>query len=158
MIAGHFAIADITKLTCFQSENLWYLNLAAMGPDIIDKIVSALFGAPSRGIFHSLLVFVSIIALALPLGFWAGLEANTVLAGLFLWGSHLLCDFLEPRVLFWPFLGRLEPSPKINMIDKLKLFYIDRIFPEQFWLDIFFVVVLWTILISKFIMFYSAQH
>jgi hypothetical protein len=152
MIAGHFAIADITKLTCFQSENLWYLNLAALGPDIFDKIVSALFGAPSRGIFHSLPVFVSIIALALLLRPWVGLEAGTISAGLFLWGSHLFSDFLEPRVLFWPFLGPLGSSPKFNIMDKLRSFYIDRIFPGQFWLDIFFVVSLWVIVISKFVM------
>ena len=152
MIAGHFAIADITKLTFFQSENLWYLNLSAMGPDIFDKIACTLFGTPSRGVFHSLLVFVSIVALALLLWICLGLDASALLAGLFLWASHLLSDFVEPRVLFWPFLGPLESSPKFHVVDKLRFFYLDRVFPGQFWLEVFCIGLLYAIIILQFVM------
>ncbi len=152
MIAGHFAIADITKLTFFQSENLWYLNLSAMGPDIFDKIACTLFGTPSRGVFHSLLVFVSIVASALLLRLCMGLDTGALLAGLFLWGSHLVGDFVEPRVLFWPFLGPIEPTPKFHIIDKLRFFYVDRLFPCQFWLEVFCVALLYAIIILQFVM------
>jgi membrane-bound metal-dependent hydrolase YbcI (DUF457 family) len=149
MILGHFAVAGIAKQTRFKNENLIFLTLAAIGPDLFDKPANILFGMPGRGMSHSLTMFAVLIAIS-----WVVLtvykqDSRLLVAGMVMWGSHLLGDFLQFQILLWPFLGSLEPGPKFNLLEKLRFFYIDQLYPEQFWSEILCVSALLSIFLFR---------
>ncbi len=153
MIIGHLAIAGIAKQTWFERENILFLSVAAFGPDLIDKPANMLFGLPGRGMSHSLTFFFAVIAIAFLLKTWLKFSPRTLVAGIVMWGTHLVGDFLELQVLFWPFGGQLEPASKFHIVEKLWQFYIDRLYFTQFWLEIacvttFFVLLLLRLFIS----------
>ncbi len=149
MIIGHLAIAGIAKQTWFERENLLFLSVAAFGPDLIDKPANILFGLPGRGISHSLIFFFAVIAIACLLRTWLKFSSRTLVAGILLWGTHLVGDFLELQVLFWPFGGHWEPSSKFHIVEKLWQFYVDRLYFAQFWMEIACVTALFALLLSR---------
>lgn len=131
MIFGHLALVGIAKLTAFRQENLAIMTLASFGPDILDKPANIFLGLPGRGISHSLLAFG---VLALLAGFyWLRVNRHPRLFGAasLLWGSHLMGDFVEPNVLFWPLAGPLYAKSKFHFSEKLFAFYIDLQHPHQ---------------------------
>lgn len=148
MIIGHFAVAGIGKRIWFKEQSLVFLTLAALGPDIFDKPAKIFFGMPGRGMSHSLLFFVILIAVSWILVKALKQDFRLVAAGTVMWGSHLLGDFLEFQILLWPFLGSLDPGPKFNLLEKLRFFYIDCRYPEQFWAEILCVTVGSLIIVS----------
>ena len=66
-----------------------------------------------------------------------------------MWGTHIIGDFLEPHILFWPFLGQWEPSSRFHFFQKLWQFYVDRLYLAQFWMEIACVTILVALLLSK---------
>ncbi|MGA8833838.1 MAG: metal-dependent hydrolase, partial [Desulfomonilaceae bacterium] len=110
MILGHLAIAGIAKLTRFRRESLLFLSLASLGPDLVDKTANMLFGMPGRGMSHSLIFFVGVIFICGLIWRSFKLNTDTLTAGVLMWGSHLVGDFVQLQVLFWPFLSPLEPG------------------------------------------------
>lgn len=150
MIIGHLAVVGIAKLTCFGRENLAVLAVASFGPDILDKPANILLGMPGRGISHSLFVFAIVCILACI--YWLKMTKNPRLlcAAIILWGSHLAGDFLQWRVLLWPFWGSLEPGPKFLFAEKLTSYYVEFRYPHQLWFEIICITVLLCIVFSKF--------
>jgi hypothetical protein len=71
-------------------------------------------------------------------------------AAIILWVSHLAGDFLQWRVLLWPFWGSLEPGPKFHFAEKLTSYYVEFRYPYQLWFEIICITVLLCIVFSKF--------
>ena len=132
MIIGHLAIAGIAKLTWFERANLLFLSMASYGPDLIDKPLSMLFGLSVHGMSHSLIFFVVVVAIACILRRWLKFSFRILVAGTVMWGTHLLGDFVPLQVLLWPFWGQSEPSSKFHIIEKMSLFYGDRLYLGNF--------------------------
>ncbi|MGC8604523.1 MAG: metal-dependent hydrolase [Desulfomonilaceae bacterium] len=149
MILGHLAIAGIAKTTRFHRESLFFLTLASLGPDLVDKSANMLLGTPGRGISHSLIFFAFVIFICWIAQKSLTVDTETITSGLLMWASHLLGDFVEVQVLFWPFLGPLEPGPKFRLTEKLRIFYLDRAYPDQFWLEMFCITALVILLLSR---------
>ncbi|MHB8202960.1 MAG: metal-dependent hydrolase [Desulfomonilaceae bacterium] len=149
MIFGHLAIAGIAKLTRFRRESLLFLSLASLGPDLADKTANMLFGMPGRGMSHSLIFFAGVIFICGLIWRSFKLNTDTLTAGVLMWGSHLIGDFVQFQVLFWPFLGPLEPGTKFQMAEKVRLFYFDQLYPDQFWMEMFCITALVTLLLSR---------
>jgi|WetSurMetagenome_2_1015567.scaffolds.fasta_scaffold962915_1 hypothetical protein len=158
MIIGHLAIACIAKQTWFEKENLLLLSLAAFGPDLVDKPANMLLGLPGRGISHSLIFFFAMIAIAFLLRTWLKFSSRTLIAGIAMWGTHLVGDFLQLQVLFWPFGGHWEPSSKFHVVEKLLHFYVDRLYFAQFWMEMACVVTLFALLLSRLFLPPSPQQ
>jgi len=136
MILGHAALAVIAKQTYFSRENVLFLVAASLFPDILDKPMSLFFSLPGRGVGHSLAAFAAIAGIAWVLAPRLRLSAGILISGAVMWLTHLASDFTKPQVLFWPLLGSLEPSPRFDVWEKIYQFYVARIYPEQFWLDV----------------------
>jgi hypothetical protein len=149
MIIGHLAIAGIVKQTWFKRENLLFLCFAAFGPDLVDKPLNMVFGLSGRGAGHSLLFYLSMILISCFLGKWLKFSSQTLYAGIVMWGTHIVCDFLEPQVLFWPLLGQWEPGPNLHLFQKLWRFYIQRSYFAQFWMEISCISALIALLLFK---------
>jgi hypothetical protein len=149
MIIGHLAIAGIAKQTYFEKENFLFMSIAVFGPDFIDKPLHLLFRLPVHGVGHSLLFFTAVILIAWFSRTWLKFNSQTSVAGIVMWGTHLVGDFLKPQVLFWPFEGQWIASSKFHNIEGLWEFYVDRLFFAQFWLEIACVMILATLLLSK---------
>ncbi|MGC8659645.1 MAG: metal-dependent hydrolase [Desulfomonilaceae bacterium] len=149
MILGHIAIAGIAKITRFREENLLFLALASLGPDLVDKTANIFLGMPGRGMSHSLLFFASLIATCLIVWKKFDLKPDTLLAGVVMWASHIIGDFPQSEVLLWPFVGPLEPGSKFHLVEKLNHFYVDRLYPDQFWLEVFCIMTFFVLLVLK---------
>lgn len=148
MIIGHLAVAGIAKKTWFESESLLLMSLAALGPDLIDKPAHLIFGFPGRGVSHSLAFFLVLILLALLSRSLIGYSKKTMIAGLSMWGTHLVGDFLEFHILLWPFGGQAAPGSRFNLMEKFWQFYIERYYFAQFWLEVTSIVILAALLLS----------
>ncbi len=158
MIIGHLAIAGIAKHTWFEKENLIFLSLTAFGPDLIDKPASMILGLPGRGVSHSLIFFFTMIAIACLLRTWLRFSSRTLIAGIAMWGTHLVGDFLQLQVLFWPFGGHWEPSSKFHVVEKLLHFYVDRLYFAQFWMEVACVATLLALLLPRLFLPTSPQQ
>ncbi len=142
MILGHIAVAAIAKETFFAERNFSFLLLASFIPDIIDKTGYMLLGLPGRGIGHSLLVFVFGAVTVLIVAPRFRLPKGLVSAGLLMWFVHLLGDFPRMSVFLWPlYPAAPEPYPQFDLFQKLHQFYVARLWPEQFWLEMFCIAV-----------------
>jgi hypothetical protein len=140
MILGHVALAGIAKRVRWERESLLFLATAALFPDFLDKPLNMLFLLPGRGIGHSLVVFLAVATTAWFLAPKIKIAQSTIVAGMVLWVTHLAGDLVAWKVLFWPFLGPLDPTPQFHFWEKICQFYVDRLYPEQFWLDMGCVV------------------
>jgi hypothetical protein len=139
MIFGHLAVAALAKRRLL-GESFLFLMLASFGPDLLDKTAQALLGFPSRGLGHSLLVWVAITGSAWCFCRRFNYTLRLLYLGSALWLIHLATDLVEPKVLLWPWLGPLPESPSYSLIEKLYLFYILRSHQIQFYLDVSFIV------------------
>jgi membrane-bound metal-dependent hydrolase YbcI (DUF457 family) len=140
MILGHVALAGVAKRTCSERESFVFLAACALFPDFLDKPLSMFFSMPGRGVGHSLIVFLSVAATAWILGPKLKVARSAVFSGLALWLTHLAGDLVAWKVLFWPFLGPLDPATPFHFWEKIYQFYVARLYPEQFWLDVACVV------------------
>jgi membrane-bound metal-dependent hydrolase YbcI (DUF457 family) len=150
MLLGHIAVASIANQTVFQQRSFVFLVVCSFIPDIIDKPAQLLFGLPGRGIGHSLVVFLcgALLLLIVSRGF--KLPRGLILAGICMWFAHLAGDFLEWHVLLWPFYKvPIEPYPRFDLAEKLYQFYIARMWPEQFWLEMICITVALLLLVLK---------
>lgn len=150
MIVGHLAIANLAKQTVFHKHNFVFLVTASMAPDILDKPATILFGYSGRGIGHSLIVFVFAAALAWLLAPKLKVGKDLVVAAIVMWASHLMGDFLEWRILLWPFLsGQPKYGPKFNVWEKAYDFYVSRLYPEQLWFEIVCITATFTLVVLQ---------
>lgn len=162
MILGHLAIAVVGKQTVFQRTNLGFLAVAALLPDILDKPANFLLGLPGRGAGHTLIVFAAATCLAWLLSPSLRRNPYLLLSGMVMWGAHLAGDFVQWRLLLWPFSGALEPTPPASLAasihslptaaqlttnlwvaswDRLYQFYVLRSIPDEFWLDLLCITI-----------------
>jgi membrane-bound metal-dependent hydrolase YbcI (DUF457 family) len=135
MIFGHFALASLAKQTVFQRQNSLLLMFAAVMPDLLDKPANLLLGLPGRGIGHSLVMLLILVALTWIVCSRLKLNSDFILPGTVMWLSHLAGDFIAPKVFFWPFLGDLDPPQSFQLWEKIRNFYLAGIAPEQLWLE-----------------------
>jgi hypothetical protein len=153
MIFGHFAVAAIAKQTCFQRRNATFLIMAALLPDLVDKPTSVLLDLPRRGLGHSVVVLVSVTLMAWLLSPRLRSETGILSAGVIMWMTHLLGDLVELKVLLWPLLGplvgSLDAQPPFHFWEKMYQFYVVRLWPEQFWLDVCCVTVAAAIFVAR---------
>jgi hypothetical protein len=136
MILGHVALAGIAKRTCSERESFLFLAGAALFPDFLDKPLSMFFSLPGRGIGHSLAMFLAVAATALVLAPRLKVQRSVIASGMVLWLGHLAGDLVAWKVLLWPFLGPLDPTATFHFWQKIYQFYVARLYPEQFWLDV----------------------
>jgi membrane-bound metal-dependent hydrolase YbcI (DUF457 family) len=142
MILGHVAVAAIAKQTFFAERNISFLLVASFAPDIIDKTGYMLLGLPGRGMGHSLFVFVLAAITVLIVASRFRLPRGLVSAGLSMWFVHLVGDFPQMSVFLWPlYPAAPEPYPKFDLFQKLHQFYVARMWPEQFWLEMVCIAV-----------------
>lgn len=149
MIIGHLAMAGIAKHTCFEKESLLFLSLAAFGPDFIDKPLHIFLRFPIHGVGHSLLFFSAVITAAWLLRIALRCNSRTIGAGMVMWGTHLVGDFLQLNALFWPFRGQWVQNSTFHFIERLWQFYVGRLYLAQFWMEIACVIILAVILLAK---------
>lgn len=140
MILGHLAIAGIAKRK-FSAENFLFLLAASFGPDLIDKSSALAFGAATRSMGHSLLMFALLTAAAWL--FCQRFNLNQQLAGIgaILWLSHLTTDLLDLQTFFWPFLGPLPVGPQYTLMERLQNYYLLRLQPVQLSLEISLIII-----------------
>ncbi len=138
MLFGHAALASIAGRTVFDRVGPLYLLAAAYGPDFVDKPLKFFFHAPGHGMGHTGVFFV-----VLCLAVWLvrdrlGRLAPVVLAALFLWAAHLLCDWVVPEVFFWPLFGFALPNPHPeSTLDLASRFYSWPDMHPLAWIDLF---------------------
>ncbi len=136
MILGHWACAEIAHRTIFKTETLSVLVIAAFLPDVIDKMANALFSMPGRGVGHSLLFFLATMAAARLIGPSLGIDPKILFPVAVLWVTHLVGDLVVPKVLFWPFLGPLDPGDRFGFLMSCYNLYVLRLWPEMLALDL----------------------
>ena len=149
MTVGHLSIAGIAKLTWFEKENLLFLSVASYVPDLIDKPLNMLFELPGRGLSHSLIFFSAVIAITWFLRTWLNFSSRTLVAGIWMWGIHLVADFQEPQVLFWPFGGHWGPGSAFDIVQRLWKLHVDKLHFAQLWLELACVMVFFALLFLK---------
>jgi hypothetical protein len=140
MILGHLAIASIAKRK-FLEENFTFLLAASYGPDLVDKTLNLACGTPSRGLGHSLLMFILFTAAGWLYCQRFRINKQLLYISLILWLSHLITDLLELKIFFWPFSGPLPPYPHYTLMEKLWNFYVIHTHPGQFFLEISFIII-----------------
>ena len=136
MIIGHWSCAVIAHQTAFKREHFAVLVAASFFPDIVDKTANAVLAAPGRGIGHSLLFFVGTMALARAIMPEIGMHRGTLFPVAVLWTTHLIGDLVAPKVLFWPFLGPLDPVERFGFLMSAYNLYVARIWPGMLALDL----------------------
>lgn len=136
MIIGHLALASVAKQTLFRKENGLLLVVSSIMPDLLDKPASMFLGLPGRGAGHSLIVLAISVAAVWFACTRLRLGSNFLLPAVVMWLCHIAGDFVQPEVLFWPFLGHLSPGPHFDFAEKIHEFYFVQMYPEQFWLEI----------------------
>lgn len=119
MTFGHLALASIAHDTLFKKTGLLLLSLAAFGPDLIDKPLSLLFGCHGRGVGHTLLTFLIVLATGWLLCRSGKISRTVFLACALLWLSHLGADFLDSRTAFWPMLGPFPEKLSLTFWEKI---------------------------------------
>ncbi len=162
MILGHPAIAVAANQTVFQRTNLAFLAVAALLPDILDKPASILLGLPGRGAGHTLIVFAAATCLAWLMSSSLRRNPHLLLCGMVMWSTHLAGDFVQWQLLLWPLSGALEHTASLapwewihsvplaghlativwfDFWKRMYQFYVIRLWPEQFWLDLFWITM-----------------
>jgi hypothetical protein len=141
MVLGHLAIAGIVRRTFWQ-ENFLFLFVASYGPDLIDKSLYFIFGYPSKGLGHSLLMFFLITTLAWFLRKRVNLNKTLLQIGVVLWASHLVADILYLQILFWPLLGPPPFEPSYSILERLWHYYILHDNVLQLSGEIFLILIL----------------
>lgn len=137
MLLGHVAVAALGKQTIFEQRSFVFLLISSFIPDLIDKPAQMFLALPGRGIGHSLVIFFALASTALVIFHRLKLPHSLVQAALVMWIAHLAGDFLEWHVLLWPFYKvPIESYPLFDLSEKLYQFYVARMWPEQFWLEI----------------------
>jgi len=140
MILGHFAIASIAKRK-FLAENFAFLLAASYGPDLVDKALNLAYGAPGRGVGHSLLMLALLTAVGWLYCQWVRINKQLLYIGLILWSSHLITDLLELKIFLWPFLGYLPPEPHYALMERLWNYYVIQTSHGQLFLEIAFIII-----------------
>ena len=136
MILGHltttYAVAVPVKKR-LPALSVGALIIGAFLPDMVDKNLHLLLGLPSRGIAHSAVVLSSLfylLAIMLPahrkriLSMWAG----SLL--------HLVQDFAEPGIVFWPLMGAWQYEDGPGIFERIYNFYLGFAFPNTLLLEV----------------------
>ncbi len=140
MILGHWACAVMAHRTIFRTEAFPVLVIAAFLPDFMDKMANALFSMPGRGVGHSLAFFLGAMAAGRLIGPRLGVDPKILVPVAALWVSHLVGDLVVPKVLFWPFLGPLDPGERFSFLMSFHNMYVARLWPEMLVIDLACVV------------------
>ncbi len=137
MLLGHAAVGSLAGRSLFRGLSAPLLVAAAYGPDWLDKPLKFLFGTPGHGIGHSGLVYGLLGAAILAAGRRLGKARPYALAALALWGAHLVCDWVDARVLFWPFSGWAfpDPHPESTLVLAGRFYSWPRMHPLA-WIDL----------------------
>jgi len=107
--------------------------LGAVLPDILDKPVSMIWGTPSRGAGHSVVV-MGLVFYLLAACFPARRKLIfSVGAGLLL---HLLEDMATLNQLFWPLLGPWTYQPGAGLMEKILDYYVRFKSPVPFLVEV----------------------
>jgi hypothetical protein len=140
MLFGHAAVASLGQQYFFRRAGLPFCLVAAFGPDWIDKPLKLVFGFSGHGVAHSLIG--SVVALTLV---WLAcrrlaLPESWPAAVVLLWAAHLVCDWVGPRTLFWPFAGSFPVNPA-SSAELAWQFYFSRPLIPLAWCDIVLTLV-----------------
>jgi hypothetical protein len=138
MILGHAAVSYIVFTRLLRVRlNLLFIVVATYLPDFFDKTLNKMLNMPSRGYFHSfsamLLIYTAAIAVTYaikPLG------RKYAHAGLLFYFLHIVGDLTEPGVFLWPLTGPISYIAHFNIFGIIYEFYILRLWPVLFWLDV----------------------
>lgn len=141
MIFGHWACASIANRTYWKEESYGFLLVASFLPDVLDKTANVLFCMPGRGFGHSLVVF----AVAMIAGYVFlprfGIGRSSLVPAAILWTTHLVGDLVTPNVLFWPFLGPLEPVDRFGFLWSFYRMYVQINNPPMLVMDLCCIAV-----------------
>ncbi len=104
------------------------LLMAALLPDLIDKPLSLVLGVGGRAMAHTLLFVLGLILLFLLLRTQAASpHRSAIWTAIFLAlaigsSTHLILDrmWMQPEILFWPFLGMAFPLDSFDFFNFLE--------------------------------------
>lgn len=131
MILGHGSWAYVIVKTTFRKAHLSIIIACIIGsyfPDIIDKPVNMLGLGQGRDIGHTFIFNLMLVCLLLPLTYFIKpINKHKLVIKWFIIGAglHLLGDFLEKEILWWPLYGPIPEIPYTTIMDKFYNFYID---------------------------------
>ncbi|MBF0553353.1 MAG: metal-dependent hydrolase [Nitrospirae bacterium] len=143
MIAGHVACSyDAQRLLRLRPVNIIFLFTASYLPDIADKTIAVVFGMSGRGYFHSLTVMFALYALAYIIISKVRRDYRIFvhLAALY-YALHLMFDFPELVILFWPFLGPMQHGGHFLPLEHLNNYYILWQHPGMLSAEIVFITI-----------------
>lgn len=131
MIFGHITSTMVVVRLKEKKPPLLLYLVAVVGaytPDFIDKGSTQLLHLGSdRGLGHALVFNLPLVALIwLAPRYFVFLQKYRKVLFWFAAGVvlHLLEDFLDPVVLFWPLLGDFPPRLGISLLDMLNSMYL----------------------------------
>lgn len=136
MIFGHLACATIANRTYWRDESYLFLLTASFLPDVLDKTANAVLCLPGRGFGHSLVVFAAVMCLGWLFLPRLGIGRRSLVPAAVLWTSHLVGDLVAWNVLFWPFLGPLEPSERFGFLWSFYRMYVQFNNPPMLAMDL----------------------
>lgn len=146
MIFGHWACATIANRTYWKEESFPFLLAASFLPDVLDKGANVLFCMPGRGFGHSLVVFAAVMFIGWSVLPRFGMGRGSLVPAAILWTTHLVGDIVTWKVLFWPFLGPLDPAERFGFLWSFYRMYVQFNNPPMLVMDlccIALAVALW---------------
>ncbi|MBF0403604.1 MAG: hypothetical protein HQL00_06535 [Nitrospirae bacterium] len=131
------------RLLRLQPVNNVFLFVASYLPDIVDKTIAIVFSISGRGYFHSVTVMAVSYALTYKIISKVRPEFRQFihLAALY-YALHLIFDFPELIVLFWPFLGPLQQSGHFSLLERLYNYYVLWKYPFVLSSEVIFFTIL----------------
>ena len=124
MILGHLGCSYIISKKVFKSSEILMLCCCVFGgyfPDLIDKPLALLGISQGRGYGHSMVFLIGGFLFSRMVVERFRKYANAFIT-CFLF--HVICDFVNYKVLFWPLFGPMGvPEAKYHMLEKVYRFY-----------------------------------
>ncbi|MBF0459564.1 MAG: hypothetical protein HQK99_16865 [Nitrospirae bacterium] len=120
-----------------------YLFAASYLPDVIDKTIAIIFGMSGRGYFHSLTVMLGLYALSYKIISKVRPDYKVFIhLGALYYFLHLMFDFLDLKILLWPFLGPTQYTGHFAPLEHLYNYYVSWQHPDQLSSEIIFIAIL----------------
>lgn len=152
MIFGHWACASIASRTYWKEESYAFLLVASFLPDFLDKTANVVFCMPGRGFGHSLVVFAAFMLLGWAVLPRVAMSRSSLIPAAILWTTHLVGDMVVLNVLFWPFLGPLEPVERFGFLWSFYRMYVQFNNPPMLAMDLLCIALavwLWLVQSSR---------
>ncbi|MBF0517381.1 MAG: hypothetical protein HQK97_09750 [Nitrospirae bacterium] len=143
MIAGHGPCSYVfQRLLKLRPTNIVFLFAASYLPDFFDKTIALVFHMTGRGYFHSLTVMFSLYALTyIAASKFRPDYREFVHLGAIYYALHLIFDFPDLKIIFWPYLGPIQRTGHFAPLEHLNNYYILWQHPGMLSAEIMFITI-----------------